>query len=253
MVCRLCLKSSNLKKSHIIPEAFFKRVYGNKHRTFLISMEDKKLKFIQKGITEQLLCGSCEQKFSKWETILKNSLIAIGEKASNSLKFTFYDEYQDIFKVENIKYKEFKLGILSILWRMSIASDDFFKSYDLGDYYEEKLRHILLNEDLVDEKKYPIIVTRYEIDETFSPGMIISFSSDRYQTFIIQSFVIWGHHFRIFVNDKRFPKMPIDACLRKSGQLYVDVNSLINLVSSDNVFSKLYDEKVNDMFAKLKT
>ncbi len=251
MACKLCLKNSDLKNSHIIPEAFFKSVYDSKHRTFPISMEDQKVKFIQQGITEKILCEKCEQKFSKWETILKKSLIAIGEKTSNSLNFTF-TKYQELFKVENIKYQEFKLGILSILWRMSITSDDFFESYDLGYSYEEKLRKILFYEDLVDEKKYPILVTRYEIDGTFYPGIILAFSSDRYQTFIAQSFVIWGHHFRIFVNDKRFPKIPIDACLRNSGQLYINVDSLPNLASSNNVFSRLSDEKVNNMFTKLK-
>jgi hypothetical protein len=252
MVCRLCLENSDLKNSHIIPEAFFKSVYGKKHRTFPITMEDKKLRFIQKGITEKLLCGSCEQKFSKWETILKKSLIAIADKQSQSLNFTFFNQYHDLFKVENIKYKEFKLGALSILWRMSIASDDFFRSYDLGSYYQERLRQILLNEDLVDEKKYPMLVTRYESNGIFHPGIILSFPPDRYETLIVQSFAIWGHRFSIFVNDKRFPKMPVDACLRESGQLYISVDSLINLVSSNNIFSRLYDEKVNDMFAKLK-
>lgn len=253
MICKLCQNNSNLKKSHIIPECFFDSVYDSKHRTFPISMNDNNnMKLVQQGFKEKLLCGNCEQKFSKWETILKKHLIEIGDKTNNYLKFTYFEKYQNLFKVENIKYKEFKLGILSILWRMSISSHDFVKDYDLGSDYEEKLRQILFSEALVDEKKYPILVTRYEINKTFDPGLILAFSSDKHQTFIVQSFVIWGHHFKIFVNDKKFPKMPIDAFLRESGQLYIYVDSLPNLASSNNVFSKLSDEKVNDMFAKLK-
>lgn len=252
MVCKLCLKSSDLKKSHIIPEAFFKSVYDKKHRMFPITMDNKNLKLVQKGYTEKLLCGNCEQKFSKWETVLKKSLIAIGEKQSNSLKFTFFQKYEDLFVVDNVKYKEFKLGVLSILWRMSIASDKFYKSYSLGDYYEEKLRKILLKEEFVDETKYPVNVMRYELDGIFYPGIIMTFAPDKIEHFTVHNLVIWGHHFRIFVNDKTFPKLPIALFLRNSGQLIVAVDSLANRASPNNVFSKIYDLEIINMYAKLK-
>ena len=251
MVCKLCRENCDLRESHIISEAFYEDVYDKKHhRAVLVSMENPKLKLIQKGIREKLLCRDCEQKLSKWESILKRDLIDIGNQKSEFLNISHVDE--DLFKVEGIRYKEFKLAILSILWRMSITSDPFFKSYKLG-AYEEKLRQRLLDENVADEKKYPIMVSRYELDGVFYPGIIMGFPPGKYdQMFTVQSFIIWGHRFVIFVNDKSFPKVPVEACLRSSGELFVDVCSLIELASPESALSRIYDEQVKSMYAKMK-
>lgn len=252
MTCKLCLQNKTLKKSHIIPKAFYKPVNDKKNRTFPISMDNTRLRLIQSGITEKLLCGCCEQKFSRWENILKKTLTAFESKKSKSLIFTT-TRYPDLFKVNNIQYQEFKLGILSILWRMSIASNNLFESYDLDNCYKNKLRKLLLSELLVKETEYPIKVTRYETDGKFHPGLILTFKPDYFENSIFQSFVIWGHHFRIMMDYTIFSSLPIDIFLRKSGELYVDVDNLPNLAAPDNVFAKLWDKDVQNMYSRLKS
>lgn len=250
MVCKLCGQNNDLRESHIIPEAFYKGIYDKKHRALPISMENPELKVIQKGMREKLLCGYCEQKLSKWETVLKIHLVDIGNKQSRLLNINELNE--ELLKVEGIRYKEFKLAILSILWRMSVTSDPFFKSYKLG-VYEEKLRQRLFEEDISDDKKYPIMVWRYELDGVFYPDMVMGFPPSKYgRMYTIQSFLIWGHRFIIFVNDKNYPKVPIDYFLRNSGELFIHVRSIIELASPDSVLSKLYDKKVNSMYGKMK-
>ena len=249
MVCKLCQRKYDLKESHIISEAFYEGVYDKKHRAVPISMEDPELKFIQKGIREKLLCGDCEKKLSKWESVLKRDLVDIGKQESNFLSINHMDE--NFFKVESIRYKEFKLAVLSLLWRMSVTSDLFFRSYKLG-IYEEKIRQILLDENVPDEKEYPIMVSRYELDGVFHPHMVMGFPPGKYeQVFTVQSFMIWGHRFLVFVNDKIFPKVPIEYFLRNSGELLVDVCSLVELASPKSVLSKIYDEKVEEMYSKM--
>lgn len=248
-ICKLCRKNNDLKESHIIPEAFYEGIYDKKHRAVPISTENSKIEVIQKGIRERLLCGSCEQKLSKWETIFKRDLIDIGNRKSRFLSINHPSE--KLLKVEGIRYREFKLAALSILWRMSITSAPFFAAYKLGNY-EEKLRKVLLDENVPDEKRYPILVLRCELEEVFYPEMIMGFPPGKYdKVFTIQSFIIWGHQFIIFVNDKEFPRIPIESFLRNSGELYVRTRSLEDLASPKSVFSKLDDEQVESAFARM--
>ncbi len=213
-------------------------------------MENSELKFIQKGIREKLLCGDCERKLSRWESVLKRDLVDIGNKRSKFLKISHVNK--KLLKVEGIRYKEFKLAILSILWRMSITSEPFFVSYKLG-VYEEKLRQRLINEDISDERKYPIMVSRYELDGVFYPEIVMTFPPGKYdQMFTVQSFIIWGHRFMIFVNDKNLPKVSTEVFLRSSGKLYVDVCSLVELASPKSVLSKIYNEQVESMYERMR-
>jgi hypothetical protein len=250
MVCKLCHSNNQLQNSHIISETFWTAIYDKKHRAVPLATEISSLKFIQKGIREELLCKLCEQKFSTWELILKNSLVDIGNRNSRFLTINRLNE--NLYKIECIEYKEFKLAILSILWRMSITSDPFFKSYDLG-VYNEKLRQILLDENVPDEKQYPIMVSRCEIDNIFYPDMIFLFPPVKcYKMFTVQSFVIWGHHFKILVNDEKFPKTFNEYFLRYSGELFIDVQDILEFAHRKSVFSKIFDTGVKSMYEKMK-
>ncbi len=53
-ICRVCLKESKLRKSHILPEFLYEDLYDEKHRALVIYQ--KKEKVFQKGLRELLLC-----------------------------------------------------------------------------------------------------------------------------------------------------------------------------------------------------
>ena len=53
------------------------------------------------------------------------------------------------------------------------------------------------------------------------------------------------------MNDKFFPELPVECFLRDSGVLYVDVRSLVELASPESIMSKIYDEEVESMYAKM--
>jgi hypothetical protein len=245
MVCKLCHSNNQLRNSHIISETFWTAIYDEKHRAVPLAMESSSLKFIQQGIREILLCELCEQKFSKWELVLKNSLVDIGKRQSRFLTINRMNE--KLYKIECIKYKEFKLAILSILWRMSITSDLFFKDYNLG-VYNEKLRQILLYENVPDEKQYPIMVSRCEIDNTFHPDMIVTFPPVKH---IVQSFIIWGHHFKVLMNDERLPEKFKEYFLRDSGELFIYVQDFLEFAHPESVFSRIFDKDVENVYKKM--
>ena len=66
MNCRLCTLDRGLRNSHIIPESLYKPLYDKKHRAvhltdFKGTNDYKKLKPLQKGLREKLLCNECPE------------------------------------------------------------------------------------------------------------------------------------------------------------------------------------------------
>lgn len=59
------------------------------------------------------------------------------------------------FVIRGYDYKRLKNGLLSILWRMSISSREFFREVSLRPKHEEALRLALLNDTEFEEEQYP--------------------------------------------------------------------------------------------------
>ena len=246
MECHLCQQDLELQDSHIISEAFWSGLYNEKHKALPISLGNNQLDPVQKGIREKLLCRACEGKFSKWENTLKRDLIDFENLSSNFLNITKVK--RGLIRVQGIRYKDFKLAVLSLLWRMSISSNPFYSSYKLGPY-EETLRNILHSEIHTNERQFPISVSRYELDGKFDPGIFMGFPQEKYnRVFTVQKFIIWGHCFSVFVNNKQFPNIPINAFLRETGNLYIDIRSLVELASPKSVISRIFDNDVEEFY-----
>src|SRR5665647_1213204 len=102
MRCALCLKEDELRESHILPEFLYEPLYDHKHRLQVLSTaQDKANSLMQKGLKEQLLCDTCEQKLSIWEGYARK--VIRGE-----LPLTMTGERSLIY-IEGLDYKSFKL------------------------------------------------------------------------------------------------------------------------------------------------
>lgn len=134
--CRLCLKQSVLRNSHILPEFLYTDIYDENHRGVIVS--NKKDKVFQKGVREYLLCQECETKFSRYEKYAKKVI-------ENIPKFS-HDTSKRLFCSDNINYAYFKLFQLSILWRASISTEEAFNQIQLGPH-EEVIRNMLDNDE----------------------------------------------------------------------------------------------------------
>lgn len=71
------------------------------------------------------------------------------------------------------------------------------------------------------------------------------------QLVTIQAFTIWGHTFKIIVNDNNFLKINIERYLRKSGHLNIKTQELIEFMSEDSVLKRIDDPDVNDIYEKM--
>lgn len=137
-ICKLCLKEKELCNSHIIPEYYYKPLYEDEPRRLykLSNSREKKIKFPQKGLREYLFCRSCEDIFMRYEQYAENVVDRI--KSTNNVS------EGDFFYLEDVSYKEFRLFQLSILFRASICTKDFFNTIDVG-FYEDILREWLID------------------------------------------------------------------------------------------------------------
>jgi hypothetical protein len=171
-ICKLCGQPSELQNSHIIPEIFYDLIYDEKPRRFHVIQADpsKKIEYGQQGHREHLLCRECEGKFGKLEDYVKRTFIdgkIVDGKRPQAAKM------QDCIVLQNLEYKKFKLFLLSLLWRMSITTLDFFANVSLGQKHEEKIRKALLDEDPLQPEDYPCTFELMTLGGQFCQTLIL--------------------------------------------------------------------------------
>lgn len=150
--CRLCHLDDWLVDSDIIPKFHYKPLKETEGRFYVLSTDaSKKVIPEQKTITENLLCAQCDnERLSLYEGHLAKVIFGGHPLAAR----------QDgpLLLIEGYDYKKIKNGLLSILWRMSISTNGFFSSVDLGVKHEERLRVALLKNIELPEEEYPILL-----------------------------------------------------------------------------------------------
>ena len=215
MACALCRANSHLRKSHILPEFFYKPIYDSIHRAICITTDPTEPEsFIQKGITELLLCDQCEQKIGRWEKYAKEHFVD-GQGLSCV-------ESANAITLKGLDYKKFRLFELSLLWRMGVSSLSYFSAVDLG-VHEEKLRLALLCEDPLEFDHYPcfhfIVLIRGKF---YADGLIPPIPS-RLCGIRCYSVFINGMMFCFLVGNHPPPFVIMDHCLNQKGELKISI------------------------------
>ena len=164
--CKLCLDQAvELRHSHIISEFNYEPCYDEKHRFFRLSTKGPKNKvFEQKGHREYLLCQKCETRLSRWEDYAKGILVDGGLSAATRFDWGF--------EFRGVNYEQFKLYLLSILWRMGASTLEMFGAVKLG-RHEEVLRRALMAGDPLDEHVYPVLFVGVTLNGRFLSDFIV--------------------------------------------------------------------------------
>jgi hypothetical protein len=149
--CHLCLTSSSLRESHIVPSSIFSLVRDKtmNNRFHKIGNETKNI--VQDGPKEYLLCDKCEQKISHYEKYYKEAL----HLSRHKIEIIQNDK---VAIIKNLDYKKIKLFLLSILWRMSISSLPQFANVSLVNNVDV-IRKIISEEKPGRSHEYPIAAT----------------------------------------------------------------------------------------------
>ena len=229
MKCRLCLQERNLRKSHVIPEFFYKPLYDGKHRFHVLttSTEEKSI-YLQKGVRERLLCKDCEMSISQVENYARHFFFAPPGPQDVGLQ---YEQHNDCIVIENIDYQKFKLFQLSILWRASIATSDPFSEVCLGPH-EERIRQMLVDQDPGDQQLYPcVMVGILRAVNTPLTEVIMLPTGVRFHGHKGYRFVFGGCAWLFVVSHHRLILPSDDYVLTKDGKLRMPLMNAHDLVS----------------------
>ncbi|WP_288879237.1 hypothetical protein [Pedobacter panaciterrae] len=116
----------------------------------------RRLSSVFTGFYEKpFLCDECEDKIDKWESYAEKVLNGTTHFNTPVTKSTADPLIQVI---ENIDYKKFKLFLLSILWRSSASTHEFFREVSLGKEHQGRMAEMLINEDPGEENEYPVML-----------------------------------------------------------------------------------------------
>lgn len=127
---------------------------------------DTKSRFQQSGYYDKyVLCSKCDnERISKWERYTSLLLFSGCSSVISSFNSAVGSDGIKSIIIKNIDYKNFKLCLLSILWRAHISQNKFFKNVDLKGN-EIQIQQMLLNNDLKDETLYKISIVAIRNDE----------------------------------------------------------------------------------------
>jgi hypothetical protein len=147
-LCRFCEKASQLRKSHIVPEFLHRDLYNDKgHMMGVNGYGPKGWRPLQRGLTEPLLCESCEQFFNEhFEKPFRRMWIDQAALPSLWPEVPYY--------TVQVEYAALKLFHLSVLYRAGITTSPTFADVELGPH-ESRIRDMLRARDPGPHWKYP--------------------------------------------------------------------------------------------------
>lgn len=146
-LCAFCGNSSDLRNSHVLPRFGLKRIKREKYFYRLGSQAHPLGDKLQDIYCEELLCAKCEGHFQKWE-----------DYAARCFKRGMFDTQlkpRQYYRLTGIEYKRFKLFLLSLLWRMNVASNRDFDVIKISPDDVSHLRTMLLHSDAGNAYEYP--------------------------------------------------------------------------------------------------
>ena len=179
--CKLCqLERPLLNKSHIIPDFMYKSLFDEGNILYKCAPADLvkgkgRISKLPTGEYEGgLLCSKCDNEIiGGYETYARNALYGKVNESSDLPECANFITYDGIrfTKCRNLHYKDFKLFLLSILWKASISKREFFKDINLGPY-EDTIRQMILTGDPKEEGTFPILMLTWLNDISFDSGLV---------------------------------------------------------------------------------
>jgi hypothetical protein len=159
MICRLCQTERRLVKAHIIPEGFF-RSLGDRSETLEIHTNKSGAhpKKAPIGVYDKsILCGPCDNVFSPWDKHAQDVLLC-----DFSYETTIYDGPAKLgWKVARFDYRLLKLFFLSLLWRASVSTHDFYRRVSTGPF-EQDLRTMIMAGEPGTADRFAVVLARFD-------------------------------------------------------------------------------------------
>lgn len=214
MKCRLCDREEKLIKAHIIPDFLYSGMFNEHHRVIYTSFPELSSKSTRPtGIYDKnILCKKCDNEvLGNFETYAKK-VLETGHGLN--IKQSRVGEESVALTVENIDYKKFKLFLLSILFKASITTQDFFGNIKLESSIENRLKEMLIGSDPGAETEFPVVLLALRLkykditNGMMGPIPVNMGSHDAGFVFLINGLFYW-YLINGTVDNKIFEKAPI--------------------------------------------
>ena len=238
-ICKLCGEEKKLcKQSHIIPNFMYKDLFDEKNRIHKIQSQQGKIE--QRGICQtgefdiNILCQKCDNSIlGKLERYASLILYDGNPKATEHRKHSDGTNYTYCAEID---YAQFKLFLLSVLWRSSISSRPIFQEVSLGPH-EKNIRRMLLENEPGDQMKYPCLIMTYRSLDKFPNDVVAQPSKARVNGGYVYKFLISGMVYIYYISKHIIPNQFKDCAINRKGEL-----KMIHLVSqgAKRVFNNMF-------------
>jgi hypothetical protein len=218
--CKFCHKQvPKLVNAHIIPRSLFKAALGNGKSFILTEVDDLDLdtKHHQSGISDKkILREQCERIFGPYDT---HAFEVVTDLLAT--KQIFHDSFGKPFAYisKMADYRLFKLFVLSVLWRASVSSLNFFQEIHLSPH-EEKIRKMLENNDPQFKDNYSVLCL-YQTNHKY-PSTVIPPFQQRIDSGInfCRLYLPLGIIFVIKVDSRPLPKDLLPWIVKSNSQTF---------------------------------
>lgn len=156
--------------------------------------KEKPRPYKQKGLREKLLCRICEERLCVYETYASTAFD--GKKTEIPL--------DGVIIVKDVSYVQFKIFLLSILWRASVSSLDFFSEVSLG-RHESIIRTMILTNDPGPPDKYGVVPFALIDDGAIQSGLIMQPTRTKFYGHVGYRFVFGGFMWAFLVSGHQAP------------------------------------------------
>src|SRR3546814_6453061 len=135
-----------------------------------------------------------------------------------------------IVSVTGIDYAQFKLFLLSLLWRAGVAKGRYFERVTLGPH-EERLRAMLHDGDPGPFDLYPCILWGLNLQPNEIPQLVVPTCEDKVWGLTSYHIVVPGFKLVFFVSNQGIPQQQSQYVLQQVGSHIFHVRSVLVLTT----------------------
>jgi hypothetical protein len=152
--CALCRQVKVLEKSHVIPNAAFKKIKRSLQGKSIVMTDDDHtwIQHSSESWWEYLLCGECEDLIAKHESYFFDNIRRNRPNRRETCK--------EGLTLKGINYRNIKLFLESLIWRAGVSRQSHFDKVVLHPSWLEELRTSLHNERPLGQFKYGCKVSK---------------------------------------------------------------------------------------------
>ena len=190
MKCKFCGNDKPLIKAHVIPAGFFRRL--RKGQNALEYITNKAGEYNRRspiGVYDgTIVCNECESIWRDWDDYAQKLL---AEEPLNA-QARFHDGQKIAYIVRDFDYKKLKLFFISMIWRASVSSHQFFSKVSLG-HFEDIAKQHIANGDPGDNQDFSTVLAKF--DHPSAKPILDphedSFSGVHYYRFYLASYIAY--------------------------------------------------------------